>query len=296
MFVNAIERVDKFTRPIHSILRNYGSTDIIPCASTMFFINDEGYAITCKHVIEGLIQPADAINNQYHNFKQEFNAITVNGNRRRSAIKALESKYGYTQDITIQVKNSFINCVDKMSQISWNLHPQYDLAVIKFEGFSSLLCSEFPVFIKDSSCIQQGKSLCRLGYPFPEFNNFQYNKNLDDIEWLGTGNDFSPKFPMDGIITRLIANGKDIFGIEMSTPGLKGQSGGPLFDKDGVIYGMQFATNSLHLGFDIVNKDITVNNKKKKVSDYSFIHLGGCIHVDIIKDFLKSLNIKFIER
>ncbi len=45
MFVNAIERVDKFTRPIHSILRNYGSTDIIPCASTMFFINDEGYAI-----------------------------------------------------------------------------------------------------------------------------------------------------------------------------------------------------------------------------------------------------------
>lgn len=82
----------------------------------------------------------------------------------------------------------------------------------------------------------------------------------------------------------------------MSTPGLKGQSGGPLFDKDGVIYGMQFATNSLHLGFDIVNKDITVNNKKKKVSDYSFIHLGGCIHVDIIKDFLKSLNIKFIER
>lgn len=173
MFVNAIERVDKFTRPIHSILRNYGSTDIIPCASTMFFINDEGYAITCKHVIEGLIQPADAINNQYHNFKQEFNAITVNGNKRRSAIKALESKYGYTQDITIQVKNSFINCVDKMSQISWNLHPQYDLAVIKFEGFSSLLCSEFPVFIKDSSCIQQGKSLCRLGYPFPEFNNFQ---------------------------------------------------------------------------------------------------------------------------
>lgn len=72
MFVNAIERVDKFTRPIHSILRNYGSTDIIPCASTMFFINDEGYAITCKHVIEGLIQPADAI--------LTINTITLNKN------------------------------------------------------------------------------------------------------------------------------------------------------------------------------------------------------------------------
>lgn len=101
---------------------------------------------------------------------------------------------------------------------------------------------------------------------------------------------------MDGMITRFLADEERTFGIEMSTPGLKGQSGGPLFDTEGIVYGIQFATTSLHLGFDFINKEITVNNKKKKVSDYSFIHLSACIHVDIIKDFLKSLNIKFYER
>lgn len=296
MFINAIEEVNKFTRPIHSILRNYGSTEIIPCASTMFFINEEGYAITCKHVVEGLIQPADAINKQYIDFKQELSILPASGNRRRSAIKTLESKYGYTNETTIQVKNNFINCVDKLSSITWHLHPQYDLAVIKFDGFTSLLCNEFPFFAKDTSLIKQGKYLCRLGFPFPEFSNYQYNSASDDIEWIATGQDSSPNFPMDGMITRFIANGSTIFGIEMSTPGLKGQSGGPLFDTEGTVCGMQFATNSLHLGFDVVNKEITVNNKKKKVSDYSFIHLGGCIHVDIIKDFLKSLKIKFNEK
>jgi len=296
MFVDAIEKVDKFTRPIHSILRNYDSTDVIPCASTLFFINEEGYAITCKHVVEGLIQPADAVNNKYIDFKKEFDTLPVGGNKRRSAIKVLEGKYGYTHENTIQVKNNFINCVDKLSSISWNLHPHYDLAVLKFDGFSSLLCNEFPTFAKDSSLIKQGKSLCRLGYPFPEFSNYQYNKDIDNIEWLPTGKDTSPKFPMDGMITRFLADENKVFGIEMSTPGLKGQSGGPLFDAEGTIYGMQFATNSLHLGFDVVNKEITVNNKKKKVSDYSFIHLGLCVHIDIIKDFLRSLNIKFNEK
>jgi hypothetical protein len=34
--------------------------------------------------------------------------------------------------------------------------------------------------------------------------------------------------------------------LEMSTLGLMGQSGGPLFDTEGKICGMQFATNHLH--------------------------------------------------
>ena len=59
-------------------------------------------------------------------------------------------------------------------------------------------------------------------------------------------------------------------------------------DKNGIIYGMQFSTKHLHLGFDITDKEILVNNKVKKVSDYSFIHLGQCIHADIIKEFLKE--------
>jgi len=97
------------------------------------------------------------------------------------------------------------------------------------------------------------------------------------------------------MVTRFLAEENKLFGIEISTPGLKGQSGGPLFNSEGIVYGMQFSTKHLHLGFDIVEKEILLNNKIKKVSDYSFIHLGQCIHVDTIKEFLTDNNVKFYE-
>ena len=81
--------------------------------------------------------------------------------------------------------------------------------------------------------------------------------------------------------------------IELSTPGLRGQSGGPLFDVNGVIYGMQSATLTLPLGFDQESRVIKVKGVDKKVNDYSFIHLGRCVHVDILKSFMDSLGVKY---
>jgi len=100
-----------------------------------------------------------------------------------------------------------------------------------------------------------------------------------------------PIFPIDGIVTRNVAEGTEIMGIELSTPGLRGQSGGPLFDEDGIIYGMQQSTKHLHLGFDIENKEILIKGRKKKIDDYAFLHLGQCIRVDIIKSFLDEHKI-----
>ena len=97
------------------------------------------------------------------------------------------------------------------------------------------------------------------------------------------------------MVTRFLGDESRVYGIELSTPGLKGQSGGPLFNKDGIVYGMQFSTKHLHLGFDIVDKEIISGNQAKKVSDYSFLHLGQCIHVDIIKEFLKEKEVKYYE-
>ena len=43
------------------------------------------------------------------------------------------------------------------------------------------------------------------------------------------------------------------------------------------------------------NSKKKINNESKKISDYSFIHLGQCIHADIIKDFLKENKVKYYE-
>ena len=83
MFVKAIEIASEYTRPIHSILRNYGSDELEPGCATMILINDEGYAITCKHVIDGLIAPTDGINKQYELFRQERDALPQNNKRKK---------------------------------------------------------------------------------------------------------------------------------------------------------------------------------------------------------------------
>lgn len=293
MFVKSIERVAEFTRPIHTIMRTYKGKKVIPGAGTLFFVNEDGYAVTCKHIVELLIS-SDRLASQYQSFKNERNALPRDGKYNRN-LKGLELKYKLTADKHIQIKNRFIDCVDTLSGFTFHVHPEHDLAILKFNGFNKIRYQGHAVFKKDCSEIKQGQFLCRLGFPFPEFNNFIYNEATDDIDWTNTGAGSSPRFPTEGMVTRFMVKDNRLYGIEMSTPGLRGQSGGPLFDKDGLVCGMQFATRHLHLGFDMVDKEILHNNKIQKISDYPFIHLGQCIHGNIIKDFLKLHQVKYYE-
>jgi hypothetical protein len=292
MFESAIEEVLKFTRPLHCIVRSYNGL-ISPGSGTFFFVNGTGVAITCKHIAE-LIPGAENINQTFLKFKNERDKLAKD-NKYARHLQGLEVKYSYNKGSTIQLKNNFLNCFDKIEQIVCHVHPTLDLAILEFKGFNEILYSSHAKFLKDSTKIKQGKYLCRTGFPFPEFNNFRHDPTSDDIEWTNNGIVNSPSFPIDGIVTRFIAgNGvQEIAAIEMSTPGLKGQSGGPLFDINSVVYGMQYATNHLHLGFDIKDKEVIADGKKNKVSNYPFLHVGACIHVDQIKSFLNEHKIDF---
>lgn len=287
MFAKAIETNAAYTRPLHSIMRSYGSTEIIPGAATLFFVNEQGYAVTCKHVIDLLAQ-ADQINKKYQQFKADCQA-------NPGDMAALEQRYQFRPETIIQVKNTFVDCVDFMSGFTWHTHPRFDLAIIRFNDFKKAIYQGHAVFRKDHRFIKPGNMMCRLGFPFPEFSNYRYNAAADDIEWTRDGNTQSPRFPIDGMMTRFLADKGTLYGIEMSTPGLKGQSGGPLFDQEGLVCGMQFSTKHLHLGFDMEDKSIRVNNTAKTISDYPFIHLGQCIHAEIIKSFLKEKGVKYYE-
>ena len=104
------------------------------------------------------------------------------------------------------------------------------------------------------------------------------------------------RFPIEGMVTRHFGDptGK-IFGVEMSTPGLKGQSGGPLFDTAGLVYGMQSRTNHLYLGFDMNNQELFSEGRKIKINNQPLLHVGHCVHVDILKQFLQENNITYFE-
>ncbi len=293
MFVKAIEEINRFTRPIHTIMRTYGSSKVFPGASTLFFVNEEGVAITCRHVAEQILQ-SEKINQQYLLFTQARFRLNKD-EHYDSNIKELELSNKYTPETIIQAKHFFADCFDKISGYECFIHPLLDLAIIKFKGFTQHYYHNYARFIADDQLAKPGRMLCRSGYPFPEFSNYTYNYQKDDIEWTREGNPRTPSFPIEGIITRLIKQHGLIAGIELSSPGLRGQSGGPLFDPDGLVYGMQSSTRHLHLGFDLENHEIPNGPKSKRVTNTPFLHVGHCVHAGIIKNFLREHNIKFYE-
>lgn len=295
MFVKAIETVTQFTRPFKTITRAYGKNEISPGCATFIIVNEEGWILTCKHVAEE-IKIASQVNRQYSNFKAELSAISPEDENYKIKLEALEEKYHYDKkkNVRIQQLNFLERVVDKSTGFRTILHPTYDIALIHIEGYEKVLCDTFPVFAKDGFALKQGMSLCRLGYPYPEFTDFAYNKEKDTIEWTNDGRTGTPLFPIDGILTRFHVDANNRrFGVELSTPGLKGQSGGPLFDAHGLIYGIQSSTMSLPLGFNMENVEVIVDGIKKKVNDYSFIHLGVCIHVDVIKEFMDANHVEY---
>jgi hypothetical protein len=293
MFRTAIESVGNFTRPIHFISNIYGEKTVRPGAATLFFVNEEGYAITCKHVT-AIIKQAETILRNYTQFQQERGQLQKS-NSYNKKIKELKLRYGYEKtENACQLLYQFVDCVD-LKSVDILEHPTYDLAILKMKDFSKKFYNGHAVFAKDGKEVQPGLFLCRLGYPFPEFTNFSYNETTETIQW---NNDMirTVRFPIEGMVTRHFGDQQgNIFGIEMSTPGLKGQSGGPLFDKDGVIYGMQSMTHHLHLGFDMNNQEIFSEGRKIRVSNQPLLHVGHCVHVDIIKSFLKEHNVNFSE-
>lgn len=291
VFADAIEIATQFTRPVHSIARFYGSTEVFPGAATLFFVNADGWALTCRHVAQQLIL-SDQLLDNYERYKAERAGVP---SKNRQQVKAVEKKYGIAKGVLVELQNRVINCVDGPLELEMRVHPELDIALLKFSNFTALSPTSFPVFPADGSELKQGRFLCRLGFPFPEFANFDYNAAAESIEWTAQGRDVSPQFPLEGMVTRhLLGPTGGIVGFEMSTPGLRGQSGGPAFDAQGRVWGMQAATNHLDLNFD-VEMQVVRDGRRKRVSDHAFLHVGHCVHVDALKDFLRQHNVAFAE-
>lgn len=293
MFTQAIETAAKFTRPIHSISRYYGSTYIQPGTATLFFVNSDGWALTCGHVA-GMLAVEKKLGEKAAAFKSDLSALQ-DTKKKKKLLKELEKKYGYSKKTLYELHTRFMDCVEGGSKLKIIGHKEVDIALIKFQDYTRLLCDTFPIFPSDTSGLQQGKFLCRLGFPFPEFTNFEYDAGNDQIIWTDTGRKDTPRFPIEGMLVRHVGKDKDnIIGFELSTPGLRGQSGGPAFDVDGKVWGMQFETKHLDLDFDIDQK-VMRKGMEKRVTDSPFLHTGRCVHIDVLKSFMRENKVQFTE-
>jgi len=262
----------------------------VPGAATLFFVNSEGWALTCRHVAEFLVE-AERTNARYEEYRKKM-AIVPEKKSAKAHRKTVQREFGYNRDSVVEVLNMFVNCSDSTG-VDYQLHPSVDLALLRFKGFTRLLCSQYPTFAANGGDLKPGMLLCRLGFPFPEFQNFDYDADQDKIKWRQAGRQDTPRFPMDGMVTRHVNHPTEgIVAFEISTPGLIGQSGGPAFDADGRVWGMQASTTHLDLNFD-VDQEVLRGGTNKRITESAFLHVGHCVHVDVMKTFMESHNVRF---
>ena len=142
-----------------------------------------------------------------------------------------------------------------------------------------------------------------MGFPFHNIEGVTFDPatekfNLPSMPPLAV-------FPNEGIYTRdqlavhvppgtpitpgkIPQNAIQVRNIETSSPGLKGQSGGPIFDRNGHVWAIQSRTMSLPLGISCKVKD-----GGKEIVEHQFMHVGVGPHVAHIREFLDTNGVRY---
>ena len=199
-------------------------------------------------------------------------------------LKELKSNDRWVTDLLVWLG---ANGADILETVYYGEH---DIAFVRIDKKFLAPNMTYPK-IKNPKNFKMGTSLCKLGYPFypvrATYNEpqrtFDFPSNFLPI----------PSFPIEGIYTRNILEGKsvdgmDIMYLETSSPALKGQSGGPIFDTEGNIYAVVSKNLTLPLGF---KGEVEINNQK--VEENQFINVGIGVHAQTLVSILNKHNIKF---
>lgn len=270
MFSTAYRIASSFTRPVVISTRRADGT--VGCGLGAFIVvNKDGRIVTAAHVLHGArdaLQHAQEREEHQRKVDEVSSDTSLSNNKRRKALAGLSPKPGW---ITNQ---SLWWCSDSARHTTVDIDWEADVAILKLENFDAPDIV-YPKFKDPSTDPPPAGSLCRLGYPFHQvaatFDEDTSRFNLGEFS-------MPPLFPNDGIHTRVQEihhpNNKIVRLIETSTPGLRGQSGGPLFNTDGHVWGIQSRTGSLELGF-------TPKIKKghDEIVEHQFLNVGLATHI-----------------
>lgn len=252
MFTQACLDARAYTIPVIIAKRRYNGE----CSASIgaaVLINAEGWLVTAQHIGIELAECSTQVKTHRDRATSEA-AIRSDKSLSRSEQQRRLRELGRPdpRDVTAYA----VLWGGSGGQISKLEGPGHiDFGVGKLEGVKFSPTQLFARF-RNSALDSVGASICRSGFPFHRI----------DVSWDDTTDKFDfpsnvfpvPVFSNEGIVSRWIQievlNEATPLGFrrvmfETSSPGLKGQSGGPIFDKDGRIWGIQSATVSYSLGF-----------------------------------------------
>lgn len=286
MFADAYRLASAFTLPVIISSKLLDGTAHSGCAAFVV-VNDEGWIVTAAHIYDTYFKyQCDAA--EVKKYKEQLQSIEADTSLNR---KAKDKKIRRIKvDKTMVEDHSLWWGKDEVSLNNVEILPEGDLAIGQLDPFDPKSFAHYPIF-KDPTTLKPGTSLCKLGFPFHEIKS-TYDTAKGFI--LAEGAVPLPLFPMEGIYSRNIIYGKSKDGkyilqyLETTTPGLMGQSGGPIFDAKGTVWAIQSRTAHNPLGFSP-----KIKRDGKDVEENQFLNVGLGIHPELINAFLTDNGIKF---
>ncbi|WP_424946608.1 S1 family peptidase [Candidatus Spongiihabitans sp.] len=290
MFAKAYSIASCFTLPVVISSRS----DQGECKSTIgacVVVNRDGWILTSAHLIKEIQRQQDSSmkHSAYGDEVRKLEQDTVADKRyRKSKVRTFQRP---SKD---SVRNHSVWWGRDGAQLrDLSVLPGADLALGRLQPFDPDSVAHYPAFKNPATDYAPGRSLCRLGFPFHEIKpTFDQQKNAFV---LPQGAVPLPLFPLEGIFTRVViapmpgaderTPGKFI---ETSSPGLMGQSGGPIVDAQGVVWALQSHTRHYPLGF---SPPVPGQGKSTDKKEHQFLNVGLGVHAESILQFLTSRKV-----
>lgn len=274
MFASACGRASSFTRPVATSTRLVDGT-ISTVFGTFIVLNNEGWAITAGHTFDSFAR-----------FQSDQNKIReLDGlNADRTGADVIR------KDPKLITNHSFWWGWDGVQLNNVTVNRKIDIAIGRLQNFDPSKVGGFPV-LADPSTVVLGRTVCRLGYPFMGLKT-EFDEKLNGFR-IPRIDHRSNLYCNDGMVSRIFSPGKgpdgvDVTYIDTSTPGIQGQSGGPLVDADGNLCGMQVSIYSIPMGIQP-----TIECDGSRVVENQFVNIGRALHVGTIREMLDARGIRY---
>lgn len=304
MFRNACEIAGDYTWPILIYKRNHDGS----CVSSLgacVILNDEGWALTAAHMLikfETFGQEMQKIQGLEDQIVQ-IRAGSLNRNAKHKQLKTVGKELDQTATNVgafwgrpgVSISRHIYFAMPDRSKI--NGHLLVDIAAVKLDPFDPAWVTNYASLKDLRTDCPIGASLCRLGFPFW---NIQVVWDDQKNQFALPANTFPiPRFAIEGILSRQIeapdqsisVTGTNkhikIHVLETTSPGLKGQSGGAIFDTDGHVWGIQGRTVHYPLGFNPPKPD------NPNATEHQFLNAGQGTSTITIMDFLDAYGINY---
>jgi len=279
MFSLALKQAEKFTGLVILSIRYYSGE--VECSNGAYVIlNRDGWLVTASHILEPILvfQAHKQAIADYENLKQNIEVDKrLNTKQRRHELKKLRPNPRWITNYSYWWEYGGAAYDIQGDQLR-------DIAIARLMPFDPSKVSSYPTFWNPDDSLTPGTSLCKLGFPFHPIKA-TFDQATGKFQ-LAPETFPVPRFPLDGILTRGLEildvnTGQKAEFFEMSTPGLRGQSGGPVFDVRARVCGIQSRTNIYPLGFSP-----KINRDGREVTEHQFLNIGVAAHVKAILSFL----------